>query len=68
LGFFVADMQIMMGQLHLVAKLAWNKQDIICYKMKQQCKCCCEQLEEQLLECLEVDHLVRHDKKRDPSM
>jgi hypothetical protein len=62
LGFFVV-MPIMIGQIHLVAKLARNKQDITCYKMEEQHK---RQLEEQLLKLLEADRLVCRDKNSDP--
>jgi hypothetical protein len=66
LGFFVAVMQIMMVQLCLFAELACNEQDISHYEIEQQHKHHLEQLEEQLLEHLEADHLVCHDKNSDP--
>jgi hypothetical protein len=66
LGFFVAVMQIMMVQLCLFAKFACIEQDIICYEMEQQHKCCCEQFEEQLLERLETDCLVCCDENSNP--
>jgi hypothetical protein len=59
-------MQIMMVQLCLFAELARNEQDISRYKMVQQCKFHCEQLEEQLLERLAADRLVHCDENSDP--
>jgi hypothetical protein len=66
LFFVVAVMQIMMGQLRLFAKLACIEHDCIQYEMEQQRKRCHKQLEEQLLECLEADHLVCRDENSNP--
>jgi hypothetical protein len=66
MGFFVAVMQIMMGQLRLFAELARIEHDSIRYEMEQQRKHCREQLEEQLLKSLEADRLVCCDENGNP--